>query len=84
MRPGGRLSCNGESVFRRIKKCAPWRTLAPERGCASSHLPLREVRIGSFFVIDKKAPSCTIRTKPSKHLRLTTYCCILSYEFSVT
>lgn len=28
-----------------IKKCALRRTLAPERGCASSHIPLREVRI---------------------------------------
>ena len=28
-----------------IKKCALRRTLAPERGCVSSHIPLREVRI---------------------------------------
>ena len=28
-----------------IKKVCAWRTLAPERGCASSHFPLRGVRL---------------------------------------
>ena len=39
------------SVFLRNIVCA-LRTLAPERGCVSSHFPLRGVRLhsGAFFI----------------------------------
>ncbi len=37
--------CGIGNVISTHKKVCAWRTLAPERGCVSSHIPLRRVRL---------------------------------------
>ena len=52
---GRRLAFPGEER----KKVYAWRTFAPERGCASSHIPPRGVRLlAEHFYLTGNTVSC--------------------------
>ena len=43
--PAGGFCAMKTQFLLQLKKVCAWRTLAPERGCVSSHIPLRGVRL---------------------------------------